>query len=321
MTLTDLQSDHVPSMPPMKDEESILQVPTINASQENSQQQCDDNQNNVNNRVMSNGGGAAASERIRVNLKQLLALYAKLKRQLVEFTEAKADEQSSYKAKCDEMSSQLMTLKLELDSRPTQEDFDAKVQQGNSLRLELSNLTEQMTSNEKLLEQMHMQLKEERERHEKMMEKCLVEREVQTEAHESTKDVSVVAALEETATASTSSVLTESPPIAIKEATEKSTTEMPQESFAATSTSTIGDKNDDDDALNNHPKVLYEDELIVFKEKCTNLTAENVRLLREIDEIRANMSQYHSSWLHSFMLKYLVPVLIVFVAYIFYLLK
>jgi len=153
-----------------------------------------------------------------------------------------------------------------------------------------------------------------------MMEKCLVEREVQTEAHESTKEVPVVAeaALEET---STSSVLTESPPIAIEGATVKSTTEMPQESFAATSTSTIGDKNDDDDALNNHPKVLYEDELIVFKEKCTNLTAENVRLLREIDEIRANMSQYHNSWLHSFMLKYLVPVLIVFVAYIFYLLK
>ena len=93
----------------MKDEESILLVPTINASQENSLQQCDDNQNNVNNRMVSNVnvGGAAASEKIRVNLKQLLALYAKLKRQLVEFTEAKADEQSSYKAKCDEMSSQV----------------------------------------------------------------------------------------------------------------------------------------------------------------------------------------------------------------------
>lgn len=105
ITLTDFQSDLVPSM---KDEESILLVPTINASQENSKQ-CDDNQNKVNNRTVSNvnGGGAAASERIRVNLKQLLALYAKLKRQLVEFTEAKSDEQSSYKAKCDEMSSQV----------------------------------------------------------------------------------------------------------------------------------------------------------------------------------------------------------------------
>jgi molybdenum-dependent DNA-binding transcriptional regulator ModE len=104
MTLTDHQSDHVPSMPD-KDEESIM-APTQEHSQ---QQQCDDNQNNMNNRLVSNvsGNGVAGGERIRANLKQLLALYAKLKRQLVEFTEAKANEQSSYKAKCDEMSSQV----------------------------------------------------------------------------------------------------------------------------------------------------------------------------------------------------------------------
>lgn len=215
-----------------------------------------------------------------------------------------------------------MALKLELDSRPTQEDFDGKAQQGNALRLELSNLTEQMTSNEKLLEQMQKQLNDERERHTKIMEKCLEEREVQTDAQESTKEVPVVdeAALEKTTTTTSSTVLTESPPIAVEEETAKSTTTMPQVTSATTSTSTIG-VFDDDDALNNHPKVLYEDELIVFKEKCTNLTAENVRLHREIGEIRANMSQYHNSWLHNFMLKYLVPVLIVFVAYIFYMLK
>lgn len=90
----------------MKDEESILHASTINPSLENSQQQRDDNQNNMN-LVMMNGGANASSERIRVNLKQLLTLYAKLKRQLMEFTEAKASEQSSYKAKCDEMSSQV----------------------------------------------------------------------------------------------------------------------------------------------------------------------------------------------------------------------
>lgn len=82
------------------------------ASAENLQQQCDDNQNNMNNRMVSNvsSNGTAASERIRVNLKQLLALYAKLKRQLVEFTEAKSNEQSSYKAKCDEMTSQVSSI-------------------------------------------------------------------------------------------------------------------------------------------------------------------------------------------------------------------
>lgn len=99
LTLTDNNQQSVPSM--IKDEDSIL-----HASQETLAQECDDNQNNMNNR-MSDALNAATGERIRVNLKQLLALYAKLKRQLVEFTEAKANEQSSYKAKCDEMSSQV----------------------------------------------------------------------------------------------------------------------------------------------------------------------------------------------------------------------
>jgi DNA gyrase/topoisomerase IV subunit A len=201
-----------------------------------------------------------------------------------------------------------MSLKLELDSRPTQEDFDEKVQQCNALRLELSNLTEQMACNEKLLEQMQNELDEERERQMEMLQKHLEERAVQTEAIESTKEVP--------AEMSASSVLSESPPQSAADATHESSTALPQPP--------AGDEIDheaDDDALNNHPKVLYEDELIVFKEKCTNLATENIRLQREIGELRANMSHFHNNWLHNFMLKYLVPVLIVFVAYIFYLLK
>lgn len=212
-----------------------------------------------------------------------------------------------------------MSLKLDSDSRPTQEDFDDKVQQCNSLRLELSNLSEQMASNEKLLEQMQAELSEERERQVKMMEKCSVESEVQTDDVESTKDVP-----DEVGVVSTRSglVLSESPPIVGDEQQSQPSTILPQPSTASAS-SFIADANDndDDDSLNNHPKVLYEDELIVFKEKCTNLAAENIRLNREIGELRTNMSHFHNSWLHNFMLKYLVPVLIVIVAYIFYLLK
>lgn len=178
-----------------------------------------------------------------------------------------------------------MSLKLEVESRPTLEDFDAKVQECNGLRNEFSSLTEQMTCNEKRLEQMQTELEESRIA---MLSKCLEDCEVQTEEIESTKEV-----------------LSE---------VEQEQTEMPQPS-------TIADDDNDDDELNNHPKVLYEDELIVFKEKCTNLTTENVRLQREIGELRVNMSHFHDSWLHNFMLKYLVPVLICFVAYIFYLLK
>lgn len=178
-----------------------------------------------------------------------------------------------------------MSLKLELDSRPTQENYDSKVQQCNTLRNELSTLTEQMTFNEKLLESMQGELEDCRIQ---MMPKEVLECEAQTEENESTKQVTEV---------STASL------------------EMSQRSSPSSTPDT------DDDELNNHPKVLYEDELIVFKEKCTNLTAENVRLQREIGELRANMSHFHNSWLHNFMLKYLVPVLICFVAYIFYLLK
>lgn len=180
---------------------------------------------------------------------------------------------------------QLLSLKLELDSRPTQEDFDAKIQQCSVLRNELSTLTEQMTCNEKLLESMQAELEECRIQ---MLPKEVAEGEAQTEEVESTNQVPEVAAA----------------------------TVAPLETPQTSSLSP-----DDDDALNNHPKVLYEDELIVFKEKCTNLMAENVRLQREIGELRANMSHFHDSWLHNFMLKYLVPVLICFVAYIFYLLK
>ena len=97
-----------------KDEEIILLAPDEQQSAQIKQQQCDDNQNNMNmnnnnNRIimMQNFNVAASSERILVNLKQLLSLYARLKRQLMEFTDVKANEQSSFKEKCDEMSSQV----------------------------------------------------------------------------------------------------------------------------------------------------------------------------------------------------------------------
>jgi hypothetical protein len=109
------QPDHVPSTIPKKESEEIilLEPDEQQSAQIKQQQQCDDNQNNMNinnnNRMimMQNFNINASSERILVNLKQLLALYARLKRQLMEFTDVKENEQSSYKEKCDEMSSQV----------------------------------------------------------------------------------------------------------------------------------------------------------------------------------------------------------------------
>lgn len=200
-----------------------------------------------------------------------------------------------------------MSIKLEIESRPTQEDFDDKVQQCNVLRTELTGLTEQMMCNEKRLEQMQAELNNTRQQQVEVLEKCLLDHSVQTDDIESTKD--------EPETMARSTVLAESPPVVVE--SHKTSTETPPTSSSAVS---ITDEVDDD-ALNNHPKVLYEDELIVFKEKCTNLMSENVRLQREIGELRANMGHFHNTWLHNFLLKYLVPVLFVFVAYIFYSLK
>lgn len=115
------QPDHVPSSMPIKDEKDVILLASIENQQsaQHNKQQCDDNQNNMNMNnnnnqmiMMQNFNVTASSERILVNLKQLFALYAKLKRQLMEFSDVKENEQSSYKEKCDEMSSQVMKKKF-----------------------------------------------------------------------------------------------------------------------------------------------------------------------------------------------------------------
>jgi hypothetical protein len=236
-----------------------------------------------------------------------------------------------------------MSLKVDLESRPTQDDYETKIKECNVLRTELSNLTEQMTCNEKLLEQLQMELSEERERHLKMMDKCFNECGIQTEKIESTKEVPAATAVIEQE--SKISVLSESPstdrmntshnePIVSKqiEAQKASLTKLPQNRLDESAITTekeriddvdtvVNDDNDDDDVLNNHPKVLYEDELIVFKEKCKSLSDENIRLQRELNEIQNNMGHFQRNWLHNFMLKYFVPILVLFIAYIFFLLK
>jgi hypothetical protein len=256
-----------------------------------------------------------------------------------------------------------MSLKAELDGRPLHEDLDDKLKQCNALRSELTSLTEQMASNEKLLEQLQSELNEERKQNNNMMEKCWNECGVQTDEIyiESTKEVPVemLAAKSEVQQQQRAhlSVLSESPttdenhtsesvakikselePAVESEKRENeepqaSLTKLPRSKLNHGTSSTVVSRNnsnpkceekdddDDDDKLNNHPKVLYEDELILFKEKCKGLTDDNIRLQREINELQATMNHFHTNWLHNFMLKYLVPVIIIFLAYIFYLLK
>lgn len=229
-------------------------------------------------------------------------------------------------------------MKTELEVRPTQDELDEKIQQCNALRTELTDLTEQMACNEKLLEQLQMELSEERELCKSMMVKCLNECGIQTDEIESTKYEVPAKVIEINAVTSDFSVLPSTDTFDIKlkqsenvtEADQNlhiSQTEMPQqqtldESIRSSITESTEESMmmskatpEDDDELNNHPKVLYEDELIVFKERCKCLTDDNIRLQREIGELRSTMTHFQSNWLHNLMLKYLVPVLMVFIAY------
>lgn len=227
-----------------------------------------------------------------------------------------------------------MSFKSDLDSRPTQDDFDTKVQQCNAFRNELSCMREQVSCNEQLMEQLQMQIKTERECRMAMMLRCLEERSVQTDAGllepvgstnmppfymESTKhDVSTNTVLVESVPPLEPGLVTPTTKDQLHSQFIEISTTMPSQS------SPNGEATDDivdDDSINNHPKVLYEDELIIFKEKCTNLAVDNMRLQRELIEMRTDLNQFHTNWLYNVMLKYLVPVLIIFVAYIIFLLK
>jgi regulator of replication initiation timing len=204
-----------------------------------------------------------------------------------------------------------MSLKVEIESRPSQDDYDEKIKQCNILRTELTSLTEQMCYNEKLLEDLRAELEIERnkQRHRSDMSECSS----QTDPDEEQEDVSVIEVIESTKRdvldAQASKLLEDDIDHHQKPSTS---TELPQNSSSITAIV------DDDDELNNHPKVLYEDELIVFKEKCKSLSEENVRLQRELSELRATFGHFNGNWLHNAALKYLVPIIFVFIAYIFF---
>jgi hypothetical protein len=81
-------------------------------SLEQSELMCDDNQNNMNNSklLMQNNNIdnlSVNADRIQNSFRQLLTLYSKFKKQIVQFTDAKASEQRAGKAKTDELSSQV----------------------------------------------------------------------------------------------------------------------------------------------------------------------------------------------------------------------
>lgn len=86
----------------------------MNENDEENQQTCDDNQNNVHNHKMvisldnkdldnvNNNG-----EKVQQNIKQILALYGKLKKQIIEYTENNQSEVEENQSRYDELSAQV----------------------------------------------------------------------------------------------------------------------------------------------------------------------------------------------------------------------
>lgn len=93
-------------------------TPTIAKLSLESSQICDDNQNNMddmNNKLMVENqnnnnnidNSTLNTERFCNNCRHLLTLYAKLKKQIVQYTDTKVNEQITYKAKTEELSQQV----------------------------------------------------------------------------------------------------------------------------------------------------------------------------------------------------------------------
>lgn len=227
-------------------------------------------------------------------------------------------------------------MNSELMSRPSPEEFNFEVMKCDALRTELTKLTDQMKSNETLLEEMRADLNGERELRMKMIQKCLEERGIQTEVVvveeaatsyeiiESTNQVPDVTHEDQEKIVIKENVTENNTSSAVLEESSSSPSQRDCETpVAAVSPSETNQVEDvlHLDFLKNHPKVLYEEEFVTLKEKCSHLSMDNLALQKEIHELKNNMSLYHRNWLNNLMMKYLVPVLILFVAYIFYLIK
>lgn len=109
MTLNETESSTT-----INQQEQDEKADQMNENNEESQQTCDDNQNNVHNHKMvisldnknldnvNNNG-----EKVQQNIKQILALYSKLKKQIIEYTENNQNELGENQARYDELSAQV----------------------------------------------------------------------------------------------------------------------------------------------------------------------------------------------------------------------
>lgn len=264
-----------------------------------------------------------------------------------------------------------MSLKLDLESRPSSSDYDNKAKQCNDLnenvaqlRDEVANLNEQLIRNQNLIDCLENDLKSEKMKQLRSLERFIengcqtnedwleefVKVEVKTNEDVSIKEdekseVADTVNNEESQKIKEEGVVVEkigvlsSMPVSssdlennnlmIESETQSDKIESDQESekIHITENEKLMEKDlqqiedQDEDAILNHPKVLYEDELVTFKEKCAELTSDNIKLVHKVNELTENLKKMQETTMNQFLMKYLVPILVFFVALIYYLVK
>lgn len=244
-----------------------------------------------------------------------------------------------------------MALKLDLESRPSQSDYDNKMQQCKDLnesvaqlRDEVANLNDQMIRNQKLIDCLENDVKNEKMKQLQQLE-SLIESGCQTseewmqefmglKVNEEADCVSIKEKekllldnkdAEKEVCEASSSDLENNNNLMMESDSQSEKLETSPERMDKSSTNHITEKSeqqdDDDENLLNHPKVLYEDELVTFKEKCAELSSENFQLVCKVNDLTENLKKMQDSAMNQFLMKYLVPILVFFVAFIYYLLK
>uniref|UniRef100_A0A336LQL4 MICOS complex subunit n=1 Tax=Culicoides sonorensis TaxID=179676 RepID=A0A336LQL4_CULSO len=232
----------------------------------------------------------------------------------------------------DEIQDQITTLKQELDSRPSLQDYKEKVNLIDELneKLTLSETENlafklELTTNKSKVEQLSKELSEIKET-EKPSDapsssgKSLSEATAQTEAIE-IKEISTNTSFNENVAAEPRSITVNVPSSSSSSNNNTNKTEMSSGvediSLSIKTSSDLPDASLIDNELKiiHHPDVQREEEMVIFKEKYTKLVEEKLKLDQELIKLREDYHQYRNKSIIQ-LLFILAPIFALF-SYIF----
>jgi HSP90 family molecular chaperone len=203
---------------------------------------------------------------------------------------------------------QLLSLKLELETRPSFKEYQDKLKHIDDLndsvtiaRLEIANLRSQIDSNLIVIKNLENELQAVKKiQHQKLLHsEAAADKDAQME-----KDGKKVDACLQT------ELWAVDEPVIVVQAQSRETNSQPPPP------STANDDLDNNNSLLveeelqiiNHPAIEQEEELILYKEKYTNLSTEKIRLEQELQQMRQDYDTYKNKSLTNLIL-YLSPII------------